>query len=99
MHLFNYQEEMERLKRESSALRTTVEAEISQSKNLQSKFNNWEQSAEQQLFEGKKYRQVRKYKALYAQPLWNCPVSDLLTLSKKKCKVLNLFYANEEKLN
>ncbi|KAM5147780.1 laminin subunit gamma-2 [Mantella aurantiaca] len=53
-----FQEEMERLRRESSALRTSVEAEISQSKNLQNKFNVWEQNAEQQLYEGQKYRQM-----------------------------------------
>lgn len=53
-----FQEEMERLRRESSSLRTSVEAEISQSKNLQNKLNVWEQSAEQQLFEGQKYKQM-----------------------------------------
>lgn len=55
---------MERLRRESSSLRTSVEAEISQSKNLQNKLNVWEQSAEQQLFEGQKYKQVRIYNTL-----------------------------------
>ncbi|XP_072275869.1 laminin subunit gamma-2 [Pyxicephalus adspersus] len=53
-----FQEEIERLKQESSAVRTSVEAEISQCKNLQNKFNVWEQGAEQQLYEGQRYRQM-----------------------------------------
>ncbi|XP_069593848.1 laminin subunit gamma-2 [Ranitomeya imitator] len=53
-----FQGEMERLRGESSSLRTSVEAEISQIKNLQSKFTAWEQDVEQQLQEGRSNRLV-----------------------------------------
>ncbi|XP_075689237.1 laminin subunit gamma-2 [Rhinoderma darwinii] len=52
MDPLGFQGEMERLKGESLSLRTTVEGEISQIKNLQSKFTVWEQDVEQQLQEG-----------------------------------------------
>ncbi|KAM9324721.1 laminin subunit gamma-2 [Gastrophryne carolinensis] len=53
-----FQEALDQLKRESSALKVSVEDEISQSKSLQSKFDIWEQTVEQQLHEGQKYRQT-----------------------------------------
>ncbi|XP_063795832.1 laminin subunit gamma-2 [Pseudophryne corroboree] len=50
-----FQGEMDRLNGESLSLRTLVEGEISQSKNLQSKVTVLEEAAEQQLQEGQKY--------------------------------------------
>ncbi|XP_071984791.1 laminin subunit gamma-2 [Engystomops pustulosus] len=49
-----FQGEMERLREESLSLRTSVEEEMSQIKNLQSKFTIREQDVEQQLQEGQK---------------------------------------------
>ncbi|XP_069837240.1 laminin subunit gamma-2 [Dendropsophus ebraccatus] len=53
-----FQGEMERLRGESLSLRTSVEAEISQIKNLQSKYTAWEQDVEQQLRDGQGNRQL-----------------------------------------
>lgn len=52
MEPLGFQGEMERLRGESLSLRTSVEAEISQIKNLQGKHAVWEQDVEQQLREG-----------------------------------------------
>ncbi|XP_075038350.1 laminin subunit gamma-2 [Mixophyes fleayi] len=49
------QVEMERLRGESTSLGNLVDAALSQSKNLQSKFTAWEQEAEQKLQEGQEY--------------------------------------------
>ncbi|XP_053325716.1 laminin subunit gamma-2 [Spea bombifrons] len=51
-----FQAQLQRLQAESTALRDSVEADLSQSKNLQGKFNVWEQEAEEQLQEGQKSR-------------------------------------------
>ncbi|OCT85097.1 laminin subunit gamma-2 [Xenopus laevis] len=51
-----FQAELERLKGESAALKTTVDADLAQSKNLQRKFTTWEQDAEQQLQQGQQNR-------------------------------------------
>ncbi|XP_002937413.3 laminin subunit gamma-2 [Xenopus tropicalis] len=51
-----FQAELERLKGESTALKTNVDADLAQSKALQRKFTTWEQDAEQQLQEGQQNR-------------------------------------------
>lgn len=56
MEPLGFQGEMERLRGESLSLRTSVEAEISQIKNLQGKYAVWEQDVEQQLQEGQENR-------------------------------------------
>ncbi|XP_053549953.1 laminin subunit gamma-2 [Bombina bombina] len=53
MDSVRFQEELERLGGESTALRSSVESELSQSKDLQNKFRIWEQDGEQQLQEGR----------------------------------------------
>ncbi|KAM4642245.1 laminin subunit gamma-2 [Discoglossus pictus] len=52
MNGIGFQTELDRLRAEAATLRDSVEAEMSHSKDLQSKFSIWEQDTDQQLQEG-----------------------------------------------
>ncbi|KAM8930601.1 laminin subunit gamma-2 [Pelodytes ibericus] len=54
MNSMEFQAELQRLRAQSAALKDSVEGDLSQSKDLQTKFTTWEQEADQQLAEGQK---------------------------------------------